>query len=411
MSTDEIYKTISVNLLINEDAKNTFGEVFTPRELIEELLDNMPSSVYEDNTLRWFDSSCGIGNFFMIIFIRLMHGLKKSIKNATSRKKHIIEKMLFMTELNPKNVAVCRSIFGPTANILQLDFLTNKWKDTFGDTFDIIVGNPPFQKEQEGKRKGGYNGKILWDLFVKRSLDILNPAGYLAFITPPKWRRPNVDLFEIMAKDRHLVYLHIYTESDAKRIFHVSQRFDLYVIKNTHATTTGTLLVDENNISQTINVKKWPFLPNTEFKMISKMMVKPSEIGLNVLYNTLFHTQKTDVVQKTKSRVYKYPVVHTLSSKGVGLLYANNNNGHFGVPKVILNFGRHQYPINDFKGEYGMSQISFGIVISSEQEGDMIIAAINSPNFKKILKATKWGVFQTDWRMFTYFKQNFHNLL
>ena len=74
----------------------------------------------------------------------------------------------------------------------------------------------------------------------------------------------------------------------------------------------------------------------------------------------------------------------------------------------MLNFGRHQYPVNDFEGKYGMSQITFGIPIKSKKEGDDIIIAINTEEFIEIIKATKWGAFQTDWRMFKYFKPDFY---
>ena len=63
--------------------------------------------------------------------------------------------------------------------------------------------------------------------------------------------------------------------------------------------------------------------------------------------------------------------------------------------------------MNDFKGEYGMSQITFGIPITSKKEGDDIVKAINTDEFKEIIKATKWGAFQTDRRMFKYFKKDF----
>ena len=103
-----------------------------------------------------------------------------------------------------------------------------------------------------------------------------------------------------------------------------------------------------------------------------------------------------------------------LEKDGVFCWYSNDNTkGHFGVPKVILNFNQRQYSYqeqNDWEGKYGMSQISFGIPITSKEEGDMILKAINTDEFKTIIKATKWGAFQTDYRMFKYFKKDFLNL-
>jgi len=102
------------------------------------------------------------------------------------------------------------------------------------------------------------------------------------------------------------------------------------------------------------------------------------------------------------------PVVHNMTKKdGLGFVYSSEDKGHFGVSKVILSFGQFQYPYNDFKGEYGMSQICYGLKINSKEEGDKIVEAINSAKFKEILKYTKWSTFQTDWRMFKEFKKDF----
>jgi hypothetical protein len=92
---------------------------------------------------------------------------------------------------------------------------------------------------------------------------------------------------------------------------------------------------------------------------------------------------------------------------GLVFVYSNQNKGHFGVSKVILSFGRHQYPYNDWEGKYGMSHNCYGLEIQNKEEGDRIIKAINSKKFKEILKYTKWSTFQTDWRMFKYFKVDF----
>jgi len=112
--------------------------------------------------------------------------------------------------------------------------------------------------------------------------------------------------------------------------------------------------------------------------------------------------------EKTKTETNHLPVVHNMTKKdGLGFVYSSENKGHFGVPKVILSFGEFQYPYNDWKGEYGMSQICYGLTISSKEEGDKIVEAINTDKFKEILKYTKWSTFQTDWRMFKYFTPDF----
>ena len=56
-----------------------------------------------------------------------------------------------------------------------------------------------------------------------------------------------------------------------------------------------------------------------------------------------------------------------------------------------------------------MSQLTFGIPIKSKAEGEQWVTAINSANFEEIVSATKWGAFQTDYRMFKHFNPKLYN--
>jgi hypothetical protein len=113
-------------------------------------------------------------------------------------------------------------------------------------------------------------------------------------------------------------------------------------------------------------------------------------------------------VSRTKDDTFTLPVMNSMTQKGNVFLYANEDKGHFGVPKVILSTGRNQYPYNDFEGAYGLSDSIFGIPIQTKEEGDAIVNAINTEAFKEIIKATKWGTYQTEHRMFKYFKPDFY---
>lgn len=101
-----------------------------------------------------------------------------------------------------------------------------------------------------------------------------------------------------------------------------------------------------------------------------------------------------------------------MNNEGIGCVWSSvDDKGHFGVSKVLLTFGRHQYPYNDYKGEYGMSQIIYGLPIKNKKEGDDIVKAINSSTFKDILKYSKWNIFNTEWRMFNYLRKDFYDMI
>ena len=411
---EEVDKIIQEYLPVRKIEKDTYGEVFTPPTLINEMLDKLPPHVWKNKDLKWLDPANGTGNFPMVAYGKLMIGLEKEIPNKKDRSKHIIKKMLYMVELNEKNVAISRKIFGPDANIACANFLTeeNKWKRKFEgvDTFDVIMGNPPFQRSQAGKRKGGFGGRTLWDKFVRKILPLLKSNGFLVFIHPPPWRGlGQLHSIRNLFSDKQILYLHIFSKKDGKVYFGAGTRFDIYILQNT-PNTKKTEVIDElgKKVPGGLKLNEWPFLPNYDYDNIRKILTTETK-GIDVIYSRSdYGTDKKNMKNK-KQGAFKYPVVHSINQTGLVFWYTNDKSkGHFGTKKVLLNFNEIQYPYNDYKGEYGMSQITFGIPIKSKAEGELIIKAINSPAFKEIIKATKWGAFQTDYRMFKYFKPDFY---
>jgi len=94
-----------------------------------------------------------MGNFPVAVYLKLMEGLKSQISNDEERKKHIIENMLYMSELNKKNVFITHQIFNMNnqyklnlyeGDTLELD-IVSVWGITL-NSFDVILGNPPYNK-------------------------------------------------------------------------------------------------------------------------------------------------------------------------------------------------------------------------------------------------------------------------
>ena len=107
----ELLELINDCLKPKEVEKQQNGEVFTPMILVNEMLDKLPKETWKNKNLKWLDPATGMGNFPIAVYLRLMEGLKDEIKDMKARKKHILENMLYMSELNKKNVLVCKQIF------------------------------------------------------------------------------------------------------------------------------------------------------------------------------------------------------------------------------------------------------------------------------------------------------------
>jgi hypothetical protein len=245
MSSDDIEQKILSYLSVRQEEKDKYGEVFTPMKLINEMFDQLPKDIWSDPTKKWLDPANGIGNFPMVAYMRLMDGLKdiSEFSNPEKRSKHIIQNMLYMVEINPKNVKISRRIFGSHANICCADFLNEQDKvlRQFGiQNFDVIIGNPPFQDEVDTTREGGDSGgggprkggkNKLYERMTISCIHLLKTNGYLIFVTPDNIMTGNTNkAYEEIIKHR-VIYVNF---NNIKRRYFptVGQSMCYFLIQN-----------------------------------------------------------------------------------------------------------------------------------------------------------------------------------
>ncbi len=399
---------IDAYLIPQEIEKKNNAEVSTPHHLRQDMLnlvDKYAAADFWKTPKKVFEPCSGKGGFLIDVVSRFMDNLP--IEDAEERYRFIVEECLYFADINETNIYICKLLLDPYGkyrlNYSCGDTLALNISEKWGIKFDLVIGNPPYNTSSGLEaRKGGYGGRSLWDKFVVKSLDQwIEMNGYLLFVHPPSWRKPEHYLWNTM-KNKQLLYIKTVSEKDSIKIFKCSTMVDYYLLQN-RENTLNSLLSGQDNKEYCINLLHWDFLPSGCINTISSILGNQE-----VIYSrTMYGTDKKNI-SKTESEIFKYPIVHTMTQKGLGYVYSNENKGHIGIKKVILNFGRHQYPYNDYEGKCGMSQISYGLKISSKEEGDNIVKAINSAQFREIIKYTKWSTFQTDWRMFKYFRPDFY---
>jgi len=107
-----------------------YGEVFTPKWLVEDMLDKLPEEVWTDSSKRWLEPACGYGVFLKAIKDRLMVGLKDEIPDYFTREKHIIQNMLFGCDIQLGCTIITRFLLNPLNmhrdNIKTGDFLNDE---------------------------------------------------------------------------------------------------------------------------------------------------------------------------------------------------------------------------------------------------------------------------------------------
>lgn len=408
--------------------KKKFGEVFTPVWLIEEMLNKLKEydpNCFKEPNKKWLDPAVGMGNFIIVLYYKLMEELPdKKFKTQENKKKHILENMLYMSELNKKNCFLVKQILDPTndykINLFEGDSLTLDIKKEFNvEKFDYVIGNPPYNAYQKAKGKRG-GGDSLWNKFVIKFINVINPFGKLMFIHPSGWRKPESEkskyrgLFKLMTKDNQLHYLEIHNTKDGMKVFNSGTRYDWYIIERTKKYKTS-IIKDELGIIEEIDLSIWYWLPNKNFNLIKNLLGD----GCNIIYNrTNYGSDKVYVstyesrkkyVSSKETNEFKYPLIHSTPKSGTRYYYSSRNDlGHFGISKIIFGETGIYDVIIDMEGKYGMTQHSMAIQVDTLEEGRLIKEAICSESFKEILQSCSWSNYRIDWRLFKYLRKDFY---
>jgi hypothetical protein len=407
----DVIRMLREYVKVGEVEKKKFGEVMSPLEIVKDMLKTLPEEVWSNPNLKWLDPANGTGPYPAMVIYKLMQGLKEWEPDDKKRYKHIVENMIYVCELQPKNMFLWLCLVDPhdeyVCNIYTGSFLESGFdkhmKDVWGvEKFDIILGNPPYNTGTSG----GNGSRDLWDKFVLKSLKILNRDGYLLFVHPSKWRSPESEIFEIF-KNKNLTYLEIHSDNDGQKLFGAITRYDFYCLQNSNY-NGKTKVIDENGNEISINLNDWDWLPNYNYELIEPILNKNGGESCSVIYSRSFYGNDKSWMSESKTNINNLPCVYGMYKDGTcSYKYSSIDKGHFGISKVILGLGRYLYPMIDFNGEYGMMNNSFGLIIDSEEEGFNIKKAIESETFKSIVKATKWSNFQTNYKMFRSFKKDF----
>jgi hypothetical protein len=379
----ELFDTLLAFLTPKLIEKKKYGEVFTPLDLVEKMLDHLSPDVWSNPDLKWFDPTVGVGNFMVCVYYRLLEGLKNVIPDESDRKKHILKNMIYMSELNSKNVFVAKIIFGEDCNINEGDTLLY----TPPVKFDIIVGNPPYQED------GATGDNKLYLSFIKYSIDILNEGGKLLFIVPTNVKNYLTCVNKNRDYINELYKLHVLSLNVANNYFNVGSTFAYFLLEKTvvdEYTTRVEYLRNGELEQDTIHIKKGMNVPlcmsNTDIQLINKVSNLITEQYETFPLKKAEYVTKNDktaqqrirkqhidkgIVKRTKTNEFQYKIIDKITKTKPfpgDVYYYDSKMIDFGSPKIVMCTGGYLMPSYDSTGEYNLSDNMIYMMCDSQDE-------------------------------------------
>lgn len=281
------------------------------------------------------------------------------------------------------------------------------YRENINMKFDVLIGNDPYQ-EKVGPKKT----EPLWNKFFHKRISLLKEGGYLSLIHPSGWRNISgkfKDIQEVI-RSKKVSYLSIHNEKDGMETFGAETRYDYYVLQNIPNDESETLVKFQDGEFKKLLLDDMEFIPNGGIDLLNSLLAKEGEEKVTVLHSFSNYETRKSWVSKTQNDEFNHPCVYTVNYLSQPTFYysSTNENGHFGIPKVIWSNGRISSVGSyiDDTGEFGLTQFSYAIVDEVENL-PFIKRTLDSLKFKKLMELCAVGQLTINHKVISTFRKDF----
>ena len=272
--------------------------------------------------------------------------------------------------------------------------------------FDVIIGNPPYQLQV-----GPGKTQTIWDSIVEKSIIQLKDGGTMTMIHPSNWRNISGNQKELQQKifSYDLKSIEIYDESQGLKTFGAETRYDIYTFVKTKVDKTNTKVKFQDGKEITINVNGLEFLPNSSYDLFQRLLAKPNEERVEVLYSRSLYGSDKKNMSSEKGGDFIFPCSYTINSESEPKLwYSSIKKEFFGTPKLIWSNGRISSigSYIDDKGELGLTQYSYAIV-DTVKNLPLIKKAFDSKEFRTLMEHCAVSQNTINYKIIPLFKKDF----
>lgn len=373
---------------MNEYFKEMYGQVDTPEYLIAQIINLLPEYVFRDSTLKWLDPGCGTGVFAKYIVDRLSISLQKDSED-------IIKENIYLVEYNSYHNTQLYNLFGSNINLSNSDYIL--YNPNF--KFDLIIGNPPYNQNNLRHLPNKNNKTIIdkkwipiWQSFIEKSMELLNDYGYLAFIVPATWLKPDkANIYNLLTKYK-IHKLHSLSSYEVYKAFNREAQIPCTYFLLQKIPTDNIISIYDDNLK--IYVDYYLYKPNLPIPMknidiFNKMSYYVKKYG-SLSEHLLITPSPSRKIRfsDNESDKFIFKNIHTcnlLNSTPTIKYKWSDKPGPFyypKLPKLVLAHSVFGFPFLDISGDFGVCCRDKFIFLGNK---DFLIALETFLSLKSIL--------------------------